>query len=125
MECPRGEMGRFVPARFRIPVEPKAADSRGQGVPLVGDRRVGNSERWDAAAESRSPGPDTGTDSESKWGHRRRRMGAMGCSYSGSRSRSKDAWCRRGVPDSDAVACPESRIRRIESGLFSSHPESR
>lgn len=92
---------------------------------------MGNSERWDAATEPRRPGPDTGTDSESRLGYRRRRMGAMGRSYPGSRSRSysrsrsKDAWRRRGVPDSDAVACSKSRVRRIGSGLFSSHPESR
>ena len=74
MECPRGEMGRFVPARFRIPVEPKAADGRGQGVPLVSDRRMGNSERRDAAAEPRRPNSSTDTDSDTER-HRRRGMG--------------------------------------------------
>lgn len=91
---------------------------------------MGNSERRDAAAEPRCPNSVTGADSELRR-HRRRRMGAMGYSYPGSRSRSysrsssKDAWHRRGVPDSDAVACSKSRVRRIGSGLFSSHPESR
>lgn len=42
LERTRGEMGRLVQARGGIPVEHKAADGRGQGVPIVGDRRMGN-----------------------------------------------------------------------------------
>lgn len=113
-------MGRLVQARGGISVEHKTADGRGQGVPFVGDSRMGDSERRDAASEPRCPDPDAGADSYPGW-HRRRRMGAMGHSYLGSRSRSysrsrpKDAWRQRGDPDSDAVACSQSQDRRIGS----------
>lgn len=87
---------------------------------------MGNSERRDAATEFRCPNSVTGADSEPRR-HRRQGMGTMGNSYSGSRSysRSRGTWRWRGITDSDAAACPKSRLRRIGSRLFSSHPESR
>lgn len=119
--------GGLVQARGGIPLEHKAADGRGTCVSLGVYVGMGNSERRDAAADPGRPDPDTGTDSESRLGYRRRRMGTMGYSYSCSRTNSspKDAWHRRGGSDPDAVACPKSRVRRLGSRLFSSHSESR
>lgn len=118
--------GGLVQARGGIPLEHKAADGRGTCVSLGVYVGMGNSERRDAAADPGRPDPDTGTDSESRLGYRRRRMGTMGYSYSCSRTNSspKDAWHRWGGSDSDVVACPKSRVRRLGSRLFSSHSES-